>query len=145
VGAAQLRFDALVKNSWGPRLRALGFTGSGRTWTLPDRSDWAMLGFQTSQASTAEESKFTMNLLVVGKSEWAAQREVNAWMSAKPSPNVRSLARYQERIGALMKGNDHWWRLAGDGSNERSLDNEILRVLEDLVAPALRREMRSQG
>jgi hypothetical protein len=54
MGKAQDRLGDLIKSVWGPALREMGFTGSGKVWTLPDERDWAMLGFQTSQASTGD-------------------------------------------------------------------------------------------
>ncbi|GAA6527965.1 hypothetical protein IDVR_37670 [Intrasporangium sp. DVR] len=45
-----------------------------------------MLGFQTSQASTGNEAKFTINLMVIGKAAWEEARATYSYYSAKPSP-----------------------------------------------------------
>jgi hypothetical protein len=144
VGAAQKRFDRLVKSVWGPALRQAGFKGSGKVFVLPDDRDWAMVGLQTSSASTGDESKFTINLLVVGKNAWQEAREQRPWYSTKPSPNTVALCRYQQRAGFLTHGRDQWWRLAGDGSNEGQIRDEILDVLIRHVVPKLKIEMANQ-
>lgn len=144
MGEAQDRLGRLIKTLWGPALREIGFTGSGKVWTLPDERDWVMLGFQTSQASTGEEAKFTINLLVVGKSAWDEARAGHSAYSAKPSPNTIARHRYVQRAGFLSHGRDHWWRLDGDGRNERQVGDEVLRILRDLVVPKLRTEMADQ-
>jgi hypothetical protein len=145
MGEAQDRLSGLLKTLWGPALREVGFTGSGKVWTLPDERDWAMLGFQTSQASTGEEAKFTINLMVVGKVDWDEAREHNSYYSAKPSPNTIALHRYAQRAGFLTHGRDHWWRLAGDGGNERQIGAEVLDALRDVIVPKLTSEMADQA
>jgi hypothetical protein len=144
MGEAQDRLGLLIKTVWGPALRELGFTGSGKVWTLPDHEDWAMLGFQTSQSSTGEEAKFTINLMVVGKVAWNEARTTHRHYSAKPSPNVIALHRYLQRAGFLSHGRDHWWTLAGDGSDERQVGDEVLTLLREVIVPKLRTEMADQ-
>jgi Domain of unknown function (DUF4304) len=144
MGQAQDRLGHLIKAVWGPALREMGFAGSGKVWMLPDERDWAMLGFQTSQASTGDEAKFTINLLVVGKSAWDEARASHSYYSAKPSPNTLARHRYWQRAGFLSHGRDHWWRLDGNGTNERRVGDEVHAVLRDLVVPKLRSEMADQ-
>ncbi|EHR52450.1 hypothetical protein SacmaDRAFT_4262 [Saccharomonospora marina XMU15] len=141
MGQAQDRFARLVKSMWGPALRELGFTGSGRVWTLADPIDWAMLGFQTSTASTSDQAKFTINLLVVGKAAWDDARAQHPWYSARPSPNTIALHRYAQRSGPLICGADHWWHLAGDGSNEDEIRDEVLCALRAVIVPKLKAEL----
>lgn len=145
MGEAQDRFNRLLKDVWGPSLREMGFNGSGRIWTLPDDRDWAMLGFQSSQASTSDETKFTINLLVVGKSAWDDARARHSYYSVKPSPNVIAAHRYSQRVGLLSHGRDHWWRLAGGGSNEAQIADQIQAVLRDVAIPKLKAEMADQS
>jgi len=94
MGKAQERLGQLLKEVWRPTLRDLGFMGSGKVWTLPDEQDRAMLGFQTSQASTEVEAKFTINLMVVGKEAWNAARSRNSHYSellrSRPGPFTNS-------------------------------------------------------
>jgi hypothetical protein len=68
-------FQQALSREWAHLLRELGFKGSGRVYVLPDENDWVMLGFQSSNASSAEGVKFTINPLVVGKAEWVEARE----------------------------------------------------------------------
>ncbi|KAA1423171.1 DUF4304 domain-containing protein [Nocardioides antri] len=143
MGAAQDRFKAVVRDHWAPALRDLGLTGSGKVFCVPDDHDWAMLGFQTSTGSTAEVAKFTVNLMVVGKDDWQRAREEHPWYSAKPSPNTVALHRYQQRLGFLTHGEDHWWLLLSDGSNEDAVAQEVLLALRDQAIPTLRAEMRN--
>lgn len=145
MGVAQDRFKAVARDRWAPALRDLGFKGSGRVFALPDERDWAMLGFQTSTASTSDVAKFTINLLVVGKDDWERARQERPWYSAKPSPNTIALHRYQQRLGHLTHGRDHWWRLLGDGSNEEEVVNEVIHAIRDLAVPALRAQILDQS
>lgn len=48
---------------------------------------------------------------------------------AKPSPTAIALHRFVQRADFFSHGQDHWWRLAGNGSNERQrdLDTSIQR------------------
>jgi len=103
-----------------------------------------MLGFQTSQASTGDEAKFTVNLMVVGKAAWDEASSRHRHYPAKPSPNTIALHRYVQRAGHLTHGHDHWWRLAGDGNNESQIGEEVLNALRDVIAPKLIREMTDQ-
>lgn len=145
MGAAQERFDRLLKEVWGPTLRESGLTGSGKVWTLPDDLDWGMIGFQSSWTSTADEVRFTINLLVVGKLVWEEARAHHRSYPRRPSPNTLAPHRYLQRAGFLSHGSDHWWRLAGDGSNENQISPEIRTLLRDLVIPKLKTEMADQS
>ncbi|BBH16177.1 hypothetical protein Back2_04640 [Nocardioides baekrokdamisoli] len=143
MGEAQDRLKALITTEWGPALRELGFKGSGRVWTLPDERDWVMLGIQTSTGSTSREAKFTFNLLVVGKSVWSEAFIHRPYIGARPNPNVMSVYRLQQRSGFLTHGEDHWWLLAGDGSNENAISREVLEALRSAIVPAIISEMAS--
>jgi len=122
----------------------LGFKGSGRNFVLPDERDWAMLGFQSSTASSAEWVKFTVNLLVVGKHAWEEAREHHPHLPPRPSPNTIGPHRYVQRIGHLTHGGDHWWTMYGSQDPE-PLTAEILEVLRDVAVPKLRQEMSDQS
>ena len=130
---------------WAADLRQHCFRGSGRIFTLPDERDWATLGFQSSTASTGDEARFTINLMVVGKAAWEGAREQRRWLSARPSPNTIAEHRYQQRIGHLIHGRDHWWRLRGNGSNQTEVAAEVLAAIHDHAIPVLRREVADQS
>ncbi|WP_353357993.1 DUF4304 domain-containing protein [Intrasporangium sp. DVR] len=49
-----------------------------------------------------------------------------------------------QRAGFLSHGRDHWWRLAGDGSNERQVAEDILTLLQDVIVPKLTTEIADQ-
>jgi hypothetical protein len=114
---------------------------------LPDDRDWAMLGFQRSTSSNRKWVKFTRNLLVAGKDEYADARTRASFLSERPSPNVvGGPHRYLERVGRLTHGVDHWWYLRANEDNS-ALIREIIAVLRDVAVPKLRTEMadRSPG
>ncbi|MCW2751711.1 MAG: hypothetical protein JWR83_2821 [Aeromicrobium sp.] len=103
-----------------------------------------MLGFHTSQASTGDEAKFTINLMVVGKAAWEEARIRHSYYPAKPSPNSIAVHRYQQRAGHVTHGHDHWWSLAGDGSNESQIGAEVLKALREVIVPKMRNESADQ-
>ena len=94
--------------------------GRAGSSVLPDDLDWSMLGFQTSTGSTSDVAKFTINLMVVGKGDWERARETHPWYTLRPSPNTVALHRYEQRLGFLTHGRDHWWLLRGDGKQPGS-------------------------
>ncbi len=147
MGVAQDLFRTTVRDRWAPELRAQGLKGSGRIFVLPDDLDWSMLGFQTSTGSTSDVAKFTINLMVVGKGDWERARETHPWYTLRPSPNTVALHRYEQRLGFLTHGRDHWWLLRGDGSNLEAVVDQVLVALRDVAVPKLRAEMadRSPG
>ena len=145
MGAAQDLLSSTLRDDWAPFLRERGFQGSGRIFTLRDQTDWAMLGFQTSTGSTGDEAIFTINLMVAGKAAWDAAREKQRWLPARPSPNSVSAHRYQQRIGFLTHGRDHWWSSRGDGSNHAAIVGEVLNALDEHAIPTLPREMADQS
>lgn len=140
-------FRHVVKAEWAPVLRSEGLKGSGRIFVLPDDHDWVMLGFQSSTSSNAGWVKFTINLLVAGKEEYARARARASYLGERPSPNVvGGPHRYLERVGHLTHGSDHWWFLRAD-QDKSELILEIAGVLRDVAVPKLREEMadRSRG
>jgi len=64
---AQDTFNAMLRDQIAPRLRALGFTGSGHQYVWPAAEHWASLGFQKSRRGTGTELEFTVNVSVVGR------------------------------------------------------------------------------
>jgi hypothetical protein len=91
-------------------------------------------------ASTGDEAKFTINLVVVGKADWDEVRTTTSYYSAKPSPNSVGFHRYAQRAGHLTHGQNHWYRLAGDGSNEQQIGAEVLDNLRNIIVPKLKSE-----
>ncbi len=50
---AQETYASMLREQIAPRLRALGFQGSGGVYRLPDEREWRQLGFQKDRYSTA--------------------------------------------------------------------------------------------
>lgn len=139
--AATDLFKLLIKERWAPVLRECGLKGSGRIFMLPNDLDWAMLGFQSSSSSSADCVKFTMNMFVAGKVEYAEARNRASYLSERPSPNVMGGPhRYSERVGRLVHGEDYWWRIH-TGQDIESVASEISEILTGIVVPKLQEEV----
>jgi hypothetical protein len=77
----------MLRSEVAPRLRALGFKGSGQVYTLPDEDAWVLVGFQKFTRSTADHVDFTINVTVASKAAWSEMgRERN--LPEKPSANI---------------------------------------------------------
>jgi hypothetical protein len=143
VGTAQEQFKAMLRDVIAPALRAEGFKGSGTEYSLNDSRSFATVGFQSSSYSTAELMKFTVNLKVTLKTDWAAAKEEFSWIkSATPRPNI-SYSGVREwfcRIGTLMPdANDRWWDL-GANDDLATVAKEVLTALRTWGIPELIRQ-----
>lgn len=96
-----------------PRLRALGFVGSGGKYVLPSPDWWQVVGFQKDRYSDAEHVRFTVNLTIANKAAWAADREYEPSIPASPSGNSSSWFDTEKviRLGPLLPPHheDRWW------------------------------------
>ncbi len=57
--SAQDTFASMLREDIAPRLRDLGFKGSGRAFTLADDNFWVTIAFQKSTYSTRDVVRFT--------------------------------------------------------------------------------------
>jgi hypothetical protein len=140
---AQEAFASMMRQQVAPALRDLGLKGSGQVFSIPSDRYWALIGFQKSVGSTSEAVKFTVNLQVVSRDDWAKASEAQRWRGAKPKANVRPglPGAWGERIGALMpSGNDHWWWVEPDRPTEQVAD-EVVAALRDHGLPVMKRRM----
>jgi hypothetical protein len=131
-----------MKSQIAPRLRALGFKGSGQNYELASTEFWAMVGFQKSAFSDAGRVSFTMNVLVVSRATWDAVRVQNDHVRPRPTANTScgSVA-WQRRIGGLLPGDrDLWWEVRA-GANTSELADAVLWAVEDYALPAMRDQM----
>ncbi len=142
--SAQEEFAEAVKTTFGPALRAAGLRGSGRSYSLPSDSHFALLGFQKSQFSDADCVKFTVNVKVVPKAAWAARRAERPHFPVKPSPNTGyGTFEWHQRIGALLPGGeDRWWCFRRREDNTATV-TEVVGVLIDVAVPAIRNAVNS--
>jgi hypothetical protein len=139
VATAVDAFDEMVKNVIRPRLREMGFRGSGTTFTWPSEETIAQIGMQKSQFGDRNHVKFTLNVTVANAAEWERQREAKPHLPKRPAPNtLYGSFIWQRRVGKLMpRGEDRWWLLDGD-SDVRALGEEVVQTIATYVLPALR-------
>jgi len=142
-----------MRDALGPKLRALGFRGSGRRYSLPSETHWALLGFQTSKWSTAKSVEFTVNVTVIAHDAWKRWRELAPYHDERPSANVSygpgpremdpalRAAYWHQRLGELTpERRDHWWELrAGDDS--ASVARDVVTAVRDHALPAMLKRM----
>lgn len=135
---AQDAFDALLRDHIAPRLRELGFKGSGQRYELRDPQIHAMLGFQKAQISNADAVKFTVNVGSVARQAWKQFREERPHLPEHPSPNIfYGGPVWQQRIGPLTpEGDDLWWWLEAD-SRPQDAAAAVLDAIERYAIPAL--------
>jgi hypothetical protein len=142
VESAQEAFRRMMSEQVAPKLRALGFKGSGQRFTLPSESHWAILGFQRSAWGDSKKGQFTINLTVVSKEAWEASRTERPYRGAAPQPNAfEGVPAWEERIGSLIPGDlDRWWEVRGGGPTEQ-VAAEVLSVIEEYALPEMRRQI----
>jgi hypothetical protein len=139
VSTAQETFHEMMKTQVAPRVRALGFKGSGQNYELPSPDHWVLLGFQKSVWSDASALRFTVNVLVVSRAAWESARTERAYLPARPTANrLWGDFAWQRRIGTLLPGRqDLWWEVEPGRPTEELVD-EVLSAIADFVLPAIR-------
>jgi hypothetical protein len=120
-----------MKTAFAPALRDAGLRGSSGRFELPSDVHWAQLGFQKSAYSSSGEIRFTVNLSVISRAEWARQSAAQPYSGKRPTPTVQyGPWADQRRIGQLTpSGEDKWWRII------RGADVDPVRIdaLSDLM------------
>ena len=131
-------YDDLMKGSFAPALRAVGFKGSGGRFELPSERYWTQLGFQKSAFSDSAALKFTVNLSVIGREVWAEQAASDPHLGTKPKPSTfYGYWAEQVRIGRLTpSGEDLWWWLRR-GDDPAPIGERVLATLLDVAVPWL--------
>jgi hypothetical protein len=139
---AQETYAAMLRGQIAPRLRALGFQGSGAVYRLPDAAVWRQIGFQRSRSSTAAVVRFTINLTRADKARWEAARVRDPWIGARPSGSTRYAlppeVHQAVRIGQLMPGpGDIWWEVVA-GQDTTTLAEAVVGAIERYAVAWLR-------
>ncbi|MGC4810083.1 DUF4304 domain-containing protein [Micromonospora sp. DT228] len=144
MGDVQAAYRAMLRDDVAPALRALGFTGSGSRYTLPDPESWALLGFQSSRYNTRGRLTFTVNLCAVPRIVWQSRRREQSQLPLKPSPGTYyGDFVWSWRIGHLMPVNeDVWWDLNED-VEATDVASEVVTAIEAYGLPALREHLRT--
>lgn len=139
---AQETYTATLKTSIAPRLRTLGFKGSGQNYSLASDDHWAMLAFQKSTSSDRRRVRFTANVLVVSRSGWDQARTRSPHLPERPTASTYwGTFVWQKRIGELLPdGEDTWWEIAAGGNGEEVAD-AVVSAVREYVLPAMRRRM----
>ena len=113
---AQDVYKAMMRDNVAPRLRALGWKGSGQRYELSDPEAWVQLGFQPSRDNNSSSVSFTINVSVIDKQAWAVFRNERPALPARPNPSVH----YNNElsligIGHLLYGKTAtWWNISVD-------------------------------
>ena len=131
----------MMREQVAPRLRTLGFKGSGQHFALASDTHWALLGFQRSAWGDSKEGRFTINLTVVSKDAWEASRADRPHRGASPAHNAfEGVPAWEERIGMLVDQTDLWWWVRA-GEPTQVVAAEVVEVVEDYALPEMRRQI----
>jgi hypothetical protein len=139
---AQTVFAEMLRTEIAPRLRTLGFKGSGRSYVLPDDERWLIVAFQKNYYSRADCVRFTVNLTVADKREEDESRVKAPRLPPRPSGNAHYLEVESGgviRLGNLMPpdGQDRWWEV-GPSRTSGPPARRVLRAIERLAIPWFR-------
>jgi hypothetical protein len=146
----------MLRDEVAPRLRALGFKGTGQKFALPSETHWALLGFQKSGFSDMGQVAFTVNLTVVERDAWERGSQ-EAWpnrpvrppganWSLPPMLEEKFVGAYwHSRIGFVMPGSrDRWWKVLADADNA-DVAVAIVAEIEEFAVPAMHERMGQGG
>lgn len=133
-------FTQMLKEGMWPRMREIGFRGSGSTFRWPADDAWVMIGIQKSSANTPDYVRFTANVSVTTKAEWEAKRVDQSFLGDKPTPNVLPWG-WGTRLGHLMPARrDHWWVLE-TGDDWQPVADELIEAIVNLALPRMLSEL----
>ncbi|MFG3054261.1 hypothetical protein ACGFZP_25350 [Kitasatospora sp. NPDC048239] len=130
-----------LREHLAPALRALGFTGWRRTFSLPDETHWALLGVVERPAS--DRMRYTFDLGLVRKPDWAAA----AFPGLRPDPRaVYGLEAWRARIGEVLPvGEDVWWEVLPGPRWQVAVDDSVAAVRHYGLPELLHRIERDRG
>jgi hypothetical protein len=140
IASAQDAVGELLRTHLGPRLRALGFKGSGASWSADRPGFLVGLGVQRSVHGDRRETQLTINVTVVSIETWTALLQERPYLSARPAPNTRyGPAVWQRRIGLLLpERSDRWWSVGPD-TDLAALAEDVAGAIAAHVLPAIDR------
>jgi hypothetical protein len=135
---AQAVYADMLRTEVAPRLRGLGFKGSGSSYVLPDDDRWLIVAFQKDHYSRKDCVRFTVNLSVADKREWAEARVATTSLPLRPSGNTQYMGTEMAiiRLGNLMppNGQDRWWEV-GPLRPGGPPAKRVLKAIERLALP----------
>ncbi|MER8187020.1 hypothetical protein [Kitasatospora sp. NPDC094015] len=130
--AHELFADAL-RDHFAPAVRALGLTGRGHAYTLPDQEHWALLGVRVGP--TDEHAvRYTLDLGITPKTRWSGP-------ALRPDPTtVTGLESWRAGIGELMPvGGPVWWEIAPGPRWQVAVQDSVAAVRHYGLPELLRR------
>lgn len=144
---AQDLYQTMIRDTVAPRLRVLGWKGSGQRFELPDPTAWVQLGFQKSRHNSATSLNFTINVSVIGRRAWEAYREERPELPARPNPAMHYGRHFSPiRIGHLLAAQqDTWWHISADQPRDRIdwIANGVCASVSDYAMPEIHRRLAS--
>jgi hypothetical protein len=131
-------YGDLMKRSFAPALRGMGFKGSSGRFELPSERYWTQLGFQKSAFSDSASTKFTVNLSVIAREVWAEHSAARPHLGSKPKPSTfyGSWAQ-QVRIGRLTPSDEDLWWWLHQGDDPDPVGEQVVSTLLDVAVPWL--------
>ena len=144
VGRASQTFTCFLREDIAPRLRELGFKGSGKRFSLPDNDHYAVVSFHTRRTGFPDRVRFTLNVSIVEKATWERAREATPALPAQPSAAASyglDDGMWWCPVGTIVGGHERWWTLDADGARRDFLAREVLGAIEDAVLPTLRERL----
>lgn len=123
---AQDRLRETLRDHVAPRLRQLGFKGSGTTFRRRVEDTWQVVNFQSSQWSDRTRVSLTINLGV------GIDRLPNpSGVPWKPAGPLEYQCQFHARAGALARGGrDYWWTVK-PGTSPKRLAAKLIQPVEE--------------
>src|SRR4051794_18022397 len=112
MASAQEAYRLMLNEQVSPRLREAGFVGSAGAYRFEHPTHWLDVRFQRSGGSSAEQVRFTVNLLVSGRHAWDTFRATTPGRPERPRAGADLPATYgwSVRIAEVMpRRDDVWW------------------------------------
>ncbi|MFD9123835.1 hypothetical protein [Kitasatospora sp. NPDC059571] len=136
---ARTLFAEGLRDHLAPALRAMGFTGWRRSFSLPDVDHWALLGIRLGHADD-RVVRYTVVLAVTPKSAWAGP-------GLRPDPaTATGRETWRSGIGELMPvGGEVWWQVAPGPRWQVGLEDTVAAVRHYGLPELLRRVEQGAG
>ncbi len=145
---AQDWFRLMIDMGLAPGMRALGFVGAGRRFRMEVDGYWAEVAVTQSQSLSEGRVRFTLNLRVLYRDEWAEQLRVRPYTPTL-APGSPMRTGWEAPIGSIVTVGgypieDLWWELEV-GQPFESLAREVLSTLRTYGLPAITHQIRLAG
>lgn len=116
----RVAYDQMIRDELGPSLRARGFRKRRNNFRRTEEAGWQVVDFQASQWGSRDEVRFTLNL----------------WVGVTELADADADSHVQERIGAVLDGDDRWWSVDATTDIDRLAD-ELRRIVDEYALPWL--------